>query len=255
MTNQAAKATRFQSLHLPGQPLVLFNVWDPGSALAVAASGALALATGSWSVAKAFGYDDGEKLPLALALENLQRIVQSTELPVTLDLESGYSADAHGVGETIAKAIAAGAVGCNLEDSYPADGTLRDVAAQVKRIQSARASAKAAGLDFFINARCDVFFQAGSAAHTMDLVDQVIMRAQAYAQAGASGLFVPGLLDANLIAETVRRSPLPLNIMFSGDALTRKQLAELGVARISHGPGPYRLMMKQLEAAARAALS
>jgi 2-methylisocitrate lyase-like PEP mutase family enzyme len=254
MSSQAAKTTRFQSLHVPGQPLVLFNIWDPGSALAVAASGAQALATGSWSVAKALGYDDGEKLPLALAIANLQRIVQCSELPVTVDLESGYSADADGVGKTIAMAIAAGAVGCNLEDSHPTDGTLRDMADQVKRIESARASAKAAGLDFFINARCDVFFQVGSASHNMELVDQAIMRAQAYGEAGASGLFLPGLLDANLIAETVRRSPLPLNIMFGGDSLTRKQLSELGVARISHGPGPYRLMMKQLQDAATMAL-
>jgi 2-methylisocitrate lyase-like PEP mutase family enzyme len=254
MSSQAAKAARFQSLHVPGQPLVLFNIWDPGSALAVAASGARALATGSWSVAKAFGYDDGEKLPLALAMSNLQRITQCSELPVSVDLESGYSADAHGVGETIRMAIAAGAVGCNLEDSHPADGTLRDLADQVKRIQSARTSAKAAGLDFFINARCDVFFQAGNDAHNQELVDQAIMRAQAYAEAGASGLFLPGLLDSNLIAETVRRSPIPVNIMFQNNSLTRQQLGDLGVARISHGPGPYRMMMQYLQDAARLAL-
>ncbi|MGE0240041.1 MAG: isocitrate lyase/phosphoenolpyruvate mutase family protein, partial [Parvibaculaceae bacterium] len=125
MTDQIRKAEAFQALHVPGKPVILFNVWDAGSAKAVAAAGAAAIATGSWSVADANGYADGEQLPRAGAIENLERIVKVTDLPVTVDLESGYGETPAQVGETVAMAIAAGAIGCNLEDSYPKDGTLR----------------------------------------------------------------------------------------------------------------------------------
>jgi 2-methylisocitrate lyase-like PEP mutase family enzyme len=252
MSNQHLKFELLRALHIPGQPLVLFNIWDPGSARAVAASGALALATGSWSVASAFGLEDGEKVPLELAIANLKRIVDATDLPVTVDLESGYSNHASGVGRTVDLAISAGAVGCNLEDSEPATGALRDIATQAERLRHARA---AAGPGFFINARCDVFFQSTSALGEKALLDQAIERAMVYAEAGASGFFVPGLLDFALIEALVARSPLPVNIMMprSGGP-TRAQLGALGVARISHGPGPYALAMRALQDAAALAM-
>ncbi len=102
MTDQARKAERFRGLHIPGKPLVLFNIWDAGSAKAVASGGAKAIATGSWSVANANGFADGERTPLALAIDNLRRIVGATQLPVTVDLESGYGDTADSVGETAA---------------------------------------------------------------------------------------------------------------------------------------------------------
>ena len=89
-TDQARKADEFRALHIPGAPLVLFNVWDAGSAKAVTAAGVRAIATGSWSVAHAHGFDDGEEMPLALVVDNLRRIVSATDLPVSIDLESGY---------------------------------------------------------------------------------------------------------------------------------------------------------------------
>lgn len=128
MTDQAHKAEQFRALHIPGKPLILFNVWDAGSTKAVAAAGAKAIATGSWSVAKANGFDDGEQLPLATAIDNLRRIVKATGLPVTVDLESGFGDTPAKVAETVSLAIAAGAIGCNLEDSFPTDGTLRPAA-------------------------------------------------------------------------------------------------------------------------------
>src|SRR6266700_936951 len=133
MTNQTRKAEQFRALHIAGNPLVLFNIWDAGSAKTVAAGGAKAIATGSWSVANANNFPDGERIPLALAIENLRRIVGATDLPVTIDLESGYGDTPQVVGETIALAIDAGAVGCNLEDSFPANGKLRETADQSAR--------------------------------------------------------------------------------------------------------------------------
>jgi len=251
--DQQHRATSFRALHVAGHPLILFNIWDAGSAKAVADSGARALATGSWSVAAAHGYGDGEKLPFELALENVRRIVSSSALPVTFDIESGYGTGAISVGHTILRAIEAGVVGCNIEDSFPETGKLRLVADQVARLRSARAAAKE-GLDsFFINARTDVFFQAPASEHSRDMLEMAIDRAKAYTDAGADGIFAPGLVDPVLIAELASSISLPLNIMIGEGSPSIASLAEAGVARVSHGPGPYLSAMMALATAARAA--
>jgi 2-methylisocitrate lyase-like PEP mutase family enzyme len=253
MIDQTRKAEQFRALHIPGKPLVLFNIWDAGSAKAVATAGAGAIGTGSWSVANANGFADGEDTPLAFAIDNLRRIVGATDLPVTVDLESGYGDVPAVVGETIALAIEAGAIGCNLEDSFPANGRLREAADQANRIRRARQAADAANLHFFINARTDIFFQQPPEQHHEAMVTEAIDRAHAYAEAGANGLFVPGLVDIALMARLAEASPLPLNIMVGDTTPPMHTLAEHGVARVSHGPGPYLLAMKALEVAARAA--
>jgi methylisocitrate lyase len=250
--DQARKAEQFRALHVRGKPLVLFNIWDAGSAKAVAKSGAKAIATGSWSVANANGFEDGERIPRAIAIDNLGRIVAVTDLPVTIDLESGYGDVSEAVGETISLAIDAGAVGCNLEDSFPANGRLRDTVDQAARIRRARQSADAAKIRFFINARTDVFFQRTAELHDDAMVVEAIKRARAYAEAGADGLFAPGLADITLIGRLAEASPLPLNIMVGDATPPLRTLAEYGVARVSHGPRPYLLAVKALEEAARA---
>jgi 2-methylisocitrate lyase-like PEP mutase family enzyme len=241
------RAAAFRALHVPREPIVLWNVWDAGSARAVARGGARALATGSWSVAAAHGHADGEALPLDLAMANLARITAATELPVSVDLESGYGEAAADVARTVARAIEAGAVGCNLEDSVPATGALRAIDQATGRVAAAREAAERAGVALFLNARTDVFFQAPPDRHDRSMVDDAIERGAAYARAGADGLFVPGLVDPVLIAQVVDRSPLPVNVMIAAGSPTLARLAELGVARISHGPGPYLAAMKLLE--------
>jgi 2-methylisocitrate lyase-like PEP mutase family enzyme len=160
MKTQEQKAHRFRKLHVNGEPLVLFNIWDPGSAKAVAKVGAKALATSSWAVSEACGYSNGEHTPLNLAIDNLRRITDATDLPVTVDLESGYGDTPEKVGETVALAINAGAIGCNLEDSFPENGLLREIAHKVERLRQARKAADRTDVSFFINARTDVFLQA-----------------------------------------------------------------------------------------------
>ncbi len=252
MTDQARKAEQFRALHVRGKPLVLFNIWDAGGAKIVASTGAQAIATGSWSVANANGFTDGERIPLALVIDNLYRIVGATELPVTIDLESGYGDTLEAVGTTIGQAIAAGAIGCNIEDSFPEDGRLRETVDQRERIGRARQTSDAAGLRFFINARTDIFFQRSPEHHDDAMVVEAIERARAYANAGADGLFAPGLADLTLIARLANASPLPLNIMVGDATPPLRALAEHGVARVSHGPRPYLAAMKALEEAARA---
>ncbi|MCU9953194.1 isocitrate lyase/phosphoenolpyruvate mutase family protein [Burkholderia sp. BKH01] len=242
------KGAYFRSLHRASQPLALFNVWDAGSARTAADAGAVALATGSWSVAAANGFVDGEQMPRALLMEVLERITRATNLPVTVDLESGYGERPEDVAETIALSIEAGAVGCNLEDSFPATGELRDVEAAVARLAAARQAADRAGADYFINARTDVFFKAPADTHDERLLDETLARARAYAAAGADGLFVPGLRSPVLIRKLTAASPLPVNVMRVAETPTLAELADYGVARISHGPYPYLQAMKTLAA-------
>jgi methylisocitrate lyase len=248
--NQLQKAEQFRALHVGGTPLILFNVWDAGSAHAVAAGGAKAIATSSWSVAATNGFADGEHVPLELAIDNLRRIAGATDLPVTVDLERGYGE----VGETIRSAIDAGAVGCNLEDSI-AEGQLRAIEEQCDRIRRARQAADAAGLPFFINARTDVFFQKGREQHDDAMVAEALERAHAYANAGADGIFTPGLGDLALIGRLAEASPLPLNIMLRTGTASPRPFAERGVSRVSYGAAPYFVARKALEEAARAAMA
>lgn len=251
---QQDKADLFNALHQVGEPLILFNVWDAGSAKTIAQAGARAVATGSWSVAAAHGYSDGEKLPLDLALANLGRIVAAVDLPVSVDLERGYGDDPAAVGRTVAQAITAGAIGCNLEDGED-EHELYPVREQCERLLAAREAAEAAGLRFFINARVDLFLRAPASAHDRRLVESALERAAAYAQAGASGIFVPGLADSALIGAFCEACAKPVNIMALPGVPPPEQLAALGVARISHAGGPYRRTMQFLDEAARAIYS
>lgn len=248
------KFDQFRALHVPGDPLVLFNVWDAGSAAAVERAGAKALATGSWSVAAAHGFHDAEALPIDLAIANAARIVGATQLPVSIDFEGGYSADPSICAGHVAALAATGAVGCNFEDQLIGSDprTMHSPADQAARIKAMR---KAVGPDFFINARTDIFLIAKADAHDTRMVDEAIDRVHAYADAGASGFFVPGLFDLRLLERVARASPLPVNFMAFAGAPSARQVADAGVARISHGPGPYRMAMQTLEDAAKVILA
>ncbi|MFZ4069076.1 MAG: isocitrate lyase/PEP mutase family protein [Caulobacterales bacterium] len=250
---QAAKAETFRALHRAGDPLILFNAWDAGSARAIADAGAKAIATGSFSVAAAHGFGDGEEqLPLDLALANLVRIVATVDLPVSLDFERGYGETPADVANSIAAAIAAGAIGFNIEDSFGRG--LRAADAQAERLAAARAAATQSGVTAFLNARIDTFLINPPQAHSEAHLAEAMQRAALYVAAGADGVFLPGLADAALIAIAAAGAPAPLNIMAMRTTPDRATLASLGVARISHGPGPWRLAMRALSEAAEAAL-
>jgi 2-methylisocitrate lyase-like PEP mutase family enzyme len=243
------KIKAFGELHVPGNPLILYNIWDAGSAKAVADAGAKAIATGSWGVACAHGYKDGETFPVELVLANLTQILQVTDLPVTLDFESGYGAGPAEVEASVARAAEAGAVGINLEDKEPVTRQLFSTADAAARIKAAAAS----GL--WINARADLFILTPKEQHDAALVDAVIERAKVYADAGANSLFVPFIYDTALIGRLCEKSPLPVNILVGRGIPGIKTLAELGVARISHGHGPWAKAMDDLGAAAKEAMA
>ncbi|WP_219845172.1 isocitrate lyase/phosphoenolpyruvate mutase family protein [Paenibacillus sp. PCH8] len=255
MNTLKEKATLFHQLHVKGNPLVLVNVWDAGSAQTIQSAGATAIATGSWSVAATYGEQDGEALPFHLVLANLARITTSVNLPVTIDIEGGYGRFASDVKANVLQIIEQGAVGINIEDQLPTGDGLYDVEEQCLRLSAAREGAKQAGVPLFINARTDLFLQDAPEQHNEALLEEALTRSKAYAEAGASGLFVPGLQDQQWIQELCERSPLPINIMVTSAEPSPRQLAALGVARVSYGPYPYLQAMEHLKELGRSILA
>jgi 2-methylisocitrate lyase-like PEP mutase family enzyme len=218
--------TDFRSLHHPADPLVLVNAWDAASARIVAAAGARAVATTSAGVAWALGRPDGDALSRDAMLEHLRRIVAAVNVPVTADVESGFGRTPQEVAETLRGVAAAGAVGVNLEDTLRGDvAGLRPVPEQVARLAAARAAAP----DVYINARIDTYLRGVN-----DLA-ATVERAHAYLDAGASGIFVPGVVDAATVGALAEAIPAPLNILVGPGAPTVAELGKLGVARVSLG--------------------
>jgi 2-methylisocitrate lyase-like PEP mutase family enzyme len=246
----SSKFETFAALHVPGDPVVLYNIWDVGSAHAVVKAGAKALATGSHPVADANGWPDGEQVPIDFALANAKRIAHAVEVPLTVDFESAYSTDPEQGGTNVARLKETGAVGCNFEDQVIGGDGLHPLDLQVARIAAIRS---AVGDEFYINARTDLFLK----TQTYDdaLIDQVVERGKAFADAGASGFFVPRLADPGQIERVVREVPLPLNVIAFPGAPDKSVWANAGVARISHGPFPHRALMATLEDMARGAIS
>ena len=236
----------FRALHVPGDPLVLFNIWDAGSAKAVARAGAKAIATGSFGVAESQGFADGEGFPLERAIEVAKSVIGSVDVPVTFDLESGYGVDNAGVKRSAELAFAAGAAGINLEDRMPGETALLPVSEAAERV----AAAVSSGL--FVNTRTDIYRGLKPENYGQHLIDTVLERAEAYAKAGAGGLFVPFLGDHDAIKSICAGSPLPVNILWGPGRGTKAELAALGVARISYGHGPWAAAMNWLSDQAEA---
>jgi 2-methylisocitrate lyase-like PEP mutase family enzyme len=239
---QKEKAEALRALHVAGDPLVLVNAWDAASARVVAsAPGCAAVATASWSIAAAHGYPDGEQIPRDEMIAAVGLIARSVDLPVTADLERGYS-DA---GETIALAIEAGAVGCNLEDSD--EDALRPTAEHAARVAAARANGEELDVPVVINARTDAYLVGLPAEERLAAA---IERGEAYMDAGADCIFVPGLRDIEAIAELCTHFPVSVI-----GALPRAELAAAGVSRISYGPGGMGIALAALRREAEALLA
>ena len=234
---QAEKATRFADLHVPGEPFLLYNVWDAGSAKAIVDAGAAAVATSSWSMAEAQGYHDGEGIPIAFAEQIIARIAVAVDVPVSADFEGGYSDDNGELADNAARLLNLGVIGINFEDRIMTGAGLYDIDRQAGRINAIRTAAEQSNVELFINARTDLFLGQGN--EPAGVIGEAIDRAKAYAQAGASGFFVPGLQEEELIEQICKEQNSPVNIMVMDGVPSVSRLAELGVARISWGPIPY----------------
>lgn len=239
----------FAGLHRSGDPLVLFNVWDAGSAIAVAEAGAKAIATGSHSLAGSQGYDDGEHIPFTRLVETARQIADAVDLPVTVDIEAGYATNLTDLAHNADALTHAGVIGCNLEDRLIRAGGLRAIEEQAERI----AAVDREGL--FVNARTDTFLgpmMAGEDPNQIELVHAAVERAAAYRAAGAGSFFIPGLSDPDMIAQVCDAVALPVNVMRLPEMVSNAELTRLGVARISYGGAPWRAAMAGVTEAARA---
>ncbi|MEM7507435.1 MAG: isocitrate lyase/phosphoenolpyruvate mutase family protein [Pseudomonadota bacterium] len=245
---QADKLRQFADLHQSGAPVLLYNIWDAGGARALEKAGASAIATGSWSVAAAHGYGDGQAISLDFVLQIVGRIAASTSLPLSVDFEGAYAEDPAGVTENARRLIQAGAIGVNFEDQIVGGDGLHAPEIQARRIEALRKAGEAEGVALFVNARTDLFLKEKDASAHAGLLDPALDRARIYAEAGANGFFVPGLTDMDLIRQICEGAGLPVNAMMIGPLNSVAEVAGAGVARISFGPAPYALAMKDLAA-------
>ena len=235
--NLADKAAELRRLHTDPELLVLVNVWDVASAKVVAGlPGCRAVATASHSIAASFGYPDGEQIPAALMIEAVGRIAAAVSLPVTADLEAGYG----DVAETIRKAIGVGVVGANIEDEMrPLDEAVAGVRAAVR-------AGEAEGVPFVLNARTDAYLL-DSGRDPAELLADAIERGRAFLDAGADCVFVPGRLDAEVVRQLVDGiGQQKVSILALPGTPEPRELAELGVARVSFGPWSQRVAMTSL---------
>jgi 2-methylisocitrate lyase-like PEP mutase family enzyme len=223
---QSMNAQVFRRLHAEGL-LLLTNAWDAGSARLMESLGAKAVATTSAGVAWAHGYADGDHLPVRLLATTVAEVARVIRVPLTVDVEGGYSSDPAAVAEAVAMVIDAGAVGINIEDGAGTPDLLCAKLEQVKRV-SARL-----GVDLFVNARTDVYLR--GLAPKGRQVEETLARAERYRAAGADGLFVPGVVDAAEIRAIASAAGLPLNVMARPSLPSPSELEALGVRRLSAG--------------------
>jgi 2-methylisocitrate lyase-like PEP mutase family enzyme len=237
-----------RSLHRPGAPLLLPNAWDVASARAVVAAGFPVVATTSWGVAATLGHEDHADAPADDMLGAAARIARDVDVPVTVDAEAGYDMEpAH----LVAVLRSAGLAGCNLEDSDHATGGLRDPDQQAEWLRGVHEAAAKEGYGLVINARVDVFFGpwlAGAPAGSQEeLVPDALRRANAYLEAGVDCVYPICLLETNALGSFMSEVRGPVNVVRLPETSSLAELAALGVARVSWGPGLFRETMAWFE--------
>ena len=253
---QAEKALRLLELHRGEKPLVLVNVWDAASAGIVEQAGLPAIATSSAGVANALGYADGQFTPWPEMVSAIRRIAGAVDVPVTADIEAGFSTDLRTLEKSTEDVIAAGAVGINLEDALPGHGEygpLYSITDHTARIQAARKMGNGRGIHLVINARTDAYWQAG--VKPEEALRNTLERGKVYLQAGADCIFVPGLKNSEHIRTVVQELNAPVNVLATAGAPSIPELRNLGVKRISMGSGPMRATMGLLRRMAQEAQS
>ena len=242
--SQKEKAEILLSLHTGGGLLVLPNIWDPIGARILAAKGYPAVATASAAVSASLGYQDGEKINRSTLIDLLGRIARSVDVPVTADIETGYGESLSELELTAQQVIESGVVGVNIEDGLEEGGGLRSVAEQCRRISTLRQIADRRGVHLVINARVDSFispsFEDGQRA-----MEEAVMRARAYAAAGADCIYPIGPGDEATVRVLRERIESPINILGSPTAAPLPLLREIGIDRVSFGPFVFRSCLRK----------
>ncbi|MGD1079123.1 MAG: isocitrate lyase/phosphoenolpyruvate mutase family protein [Candidatus Sulfotelmatobacter sp.] len=241
MTNpeQKQKAEAFRSLHSGSEVLLLPNAWEVGSARIVEECGFPAIATTSAGIAFSHGYADGQNIPKEDMFAAVARIARAVKVPVTADIESGYGNRPEDAAQTARAVIEAGAVGMNLEDATgDSDRPLAELSLQLEKIHAVRETTVSLNLPLVLNARTDVYLlQVGDPSKRYE---ETVRRLQAFRDAGADCVFVPGLRDASTIGRLVADLRCAVNILAVPGSPSVADLAKLGVVRVSLGSGPMR---------------
>ncbi|MCG8571229.1 MAG: isocitrate lyase/phosphoenolpyruvate mutase family protein [Spirochaetes bacterium] len=241
-----SKLTEFKKMHEQNKTILIPTTWDILSAIILEQTGFKAIATASYSIANAFGYNDGERITFENMLYQIKGIVSSVNIPVSADLESGYSENPETVCENIIKVADLGAVGINIEDSYKDKPGMKSKEVQSELISKIRQKLDSNGYkDFYLNARTDTYLQ------KTDPLEETIEKAKSYADAGATGIFVPGLYKREQIKDVVNSIKVPLHLVSNTNLTNVDELSQLGVKRLSTGPSLSMATIKFMEEKAR----
>jgi 2-methylisocitrate lyase-like PEP mutase family enzyme len=257
MSDQKTRAKQFTELHKKGDPVIIYNAWDGGSAKAIEDAGARAIATGDHPVGFSHGYtsEDFNEFTFDLYMTTIKDIARVVEVPFSVDISSGEGLILSGLKDRVKMLLKIGVVGINFEDRLDDSSGIKHIEEQVERIKAIRETSEEFGVPLFINARSDIFSTAKSKDEHAGLIDRAVERAKAYKEAGGSGFFVPGLVDIELIKKLCEQSELPVNIIRIPGAPSTKELAEAGVGRISYGPVVQLQMIEWLKKQAILALN
>lgn len=244
-TEPAGAAARLRELHHGPEPLLLANVWDAAGARVVESAGFPAVATSSGAVAKAHGFEDDDCMPIDVAFGAVAAVAKAVSVPVTADIEAGYGL---GPDELVEQLLAAGAVGCNIEDTdHHGEGPLLDADHQAERIRAVKEAARRAGVDIVVNARVDVFvLQVGTPEEQLP---EMVRRGRLYLEAGADCVYPIGVTDKAVLRALVEGIPGPVNAMLRKGAPSLAELREIGIARVSMGSGLFGVTTRALVAA------
>ena len=248
--SQQAKAELLRELHHSKNMLVLPNIWDPLGASLIEQLGFPAVATASASFAFSNGFDDGEKIPFDHLLRMLKSVVETVSVPVTADVESGYAEDNAHLEENMKKLIATGIAGINFEDSDKKTQKTLPIDIQCEKIRLLRHVASKMDAPVFINARADVYLRGAAELTEEEKLQEAVKRGEAYISAGADGFFPIGLRDKDAIQRLVSVFPHPVNILTLPGVPDLKTLKDLGVARVSMGPGLMGIAVRAMKEAA-----
>jgi 2-methylisocitrate lyase-like PEP mutase family enzyme len=251
---QSEKGKQFYHLHHNGGLLVLPNIWNPLGAMLLEDLGYKAVATASASVALSNGYPDGEKISFEDLLLIIKRIVKSVNIPVTADIEGGYAKDNSELKENIKKLTGTGIAGINFEDSRHDEPKLLAKEEQAEKINLIRETASDEGSSLFINARTDVFIKANNLSKEEKL-SEAIERGKLYKEAGADGFYPIFLKEKDSIKTIITEVALPVNILMVPGIPDFSSLKEIGLARISLGPGFLKYAMRSMKEVAQQLLN
>ena len=232
-------AEDFKKMHSKDDLLILPNAWDVASAVIFEKTGFKAIGTTSAGVAHSLGYSDGQKISKKDLLYLVEKLIQRITIPLTVDIEGGYGTTVKEIANNVRQIIQMGAVGINFEDSTSESiNSLSSISVQSDKLKAITSIKKDLGINFFINARTDVYWLSiGDKEKRLQLA---IDRANAYIEAGADGIFIPGNLTKDTLKDLVKSIDAPLNVLPSKTNYSIHDLKNIGVTRMSLGSGPVR---------------